>query len=91
MHGVERHEERLHGGVVGDAAAAHRVALHAVHEDLDAAVERVEELSLVGIGLHARRGRGGAVVAASLPVLVVILTENGTKKLTRSQYTESTL
>lgn len=35
MHGRNVEEERLNGGVVGDGAAATRVGLHPVHEDVE--------------------------------------------------------
>ena len=51
VHGVQRHEERLHGGVVGDGPPALGVALHTVDEDLDAALQGIQELLLVSVHL----------------------------------------
>ena len=47
MHVADDREERLHGGVVGDGSAALGVAAHAVDEDLQAALQGRQELSLV--------------------------------------------
>lgn len=47
MHRVDRHEERLDARVIGDGAAASRVGLHPVHEDLERALQRVQELLLL--------------------------------------------
>lgn len=47
MHVVDGLEERQHGAVVGDAAAAHVVALHAVEEGGDGVLKSLEELLVV--------------------------------------------
>lgn len=47
VHAVDGLEERQHGAVVGDAAAAHVVALHAVKEGADGVLQSLEELLVV--------------------------------------------
>ena len=47
VHGVDGHKEGLDRRVVGDAAAALGVTLHAVHKDLDTTAQGTEELLLV--------------------------------------------
>lgn len=47
VHVVDGLEERQHGAVVGDAAAAHVVALHAVEEGGDGVLQSLEELLVV--------------------------------------------
>lgn len=47
VHVVDGLEERQHGAVVGDAAAAHVVALHAVEEGGDGVLQGLEELLVV--------------------------------------------
>lgn len=62
MHVVDGLEERQDGGVVGDAAAPHVVALHAVDERGDCVLQRLQELLVVLLGLA---------------VLVLLLEEQG--------------
>lgn len=47
VHVVDGLEERQHGAVVGDAAAAHVVALHAVEEGGDGVLQSLQELLVV--------------------------------------------
>lgn len=47
MHVVDGLEEGEHGAVVGDAAAPHVVALHAVQEGGDGVLQRLQELLVV--------------------------------------------
>ncbi len=47
MHVVDGLEEREHGAVVGDAAATHVVALHAVKEGGDGVLQGLQELLMV--------------------------------------------
>ena len=51
MHRGECHKEALHGRVVGDASVSLRVALHAVHEDFDAARQSTQKLHSFFISL----------------------------------------
>lgn len=51
MHVVDGLKEREHGAVVGDAAPAHVVALHAVEEGGDGVLQSFEELLVVLLGL----------------------------------------
>ena len=63
MHGVERHEQCLNGRVIGNAATSHRVALHAIHKNGNAAIKRIQELCLIRVAL------------ACLAILMVVLEE----------------
>ncbi len=47
MHVVDGLEEREHGTVVGDAAPAHVVALHAVEEGGDSILQSLQKLLMV--------------------------------------------
>lgn len=47
MHVVDGLEEREHGAVIGDAAATHVVALHAVKESGDGILQGLQELLMV--------------------------------------------
>lgn len=51
VHVVDRLEEREHGTVVGYAAPAHVVALHAVEKGGDGILQSLEELLVVLLGL----------------------------------------
>lgn len=47
VHAVDGLEEGEHGGVVGDAAATHVIALHAVHKGHHRVLQRLQELLVV--------------------------------------------
>lgn len=51
VHVVDGLEEGQHGRVVGDAAASHVVALHAVDERGDRVLQSLQELLVVLLGL----------------------------------------
>lgn len=51
MHVIDGLEEWEHGAVIGDAAPAHVVALHAVEEGGDSVLQSLEELLVVLLGL----------------------------------------
>lgn len=66
MHVVDGLEEREHCAVVGDAAPAHVVALHAVKKGGDGVLQSLQKLLMVFLGL---------------PVLVLLLKVERTKNM----------
>lgn len=73
VHVVDGLEEGQHGGVIGDAAASHVVALHAVDERGDRILQRLQELLVVLLGLAVlvlllEGRRMGQTVSCDLPV-----------------------
>lgn len=62
VHAIDGLEEGEHGRVVGDAAASHVVALHAVDKGGDSVLQSLQKL---------------CVVLLRLPILVLLLGHNG--------------